>query len=164
VCDTVKRHNVQIWGTENPHAKLEQDRDSNKVNVFLAVSSCENYGPFFFGETTVTGINYLEMLQLWLVPQLQEDKEDLIFEQDGTSPYCQFDFHALLSANPPRHWIGSASNNDSPLFPWPPRSPDLTSYDFFIGLHQGSCVRAPYATCFTTAATKGRGGSRCYRP
>jgi hypothetical protein len=24
-------------------------------------------------------------------------------------------------------------------------------------------TRAPYATCFTTAATKDRGGSRCYR-
>jgi hypothetical protein len=32
------------------------------------------------------------------------------------------------------------------------------------GLHQGSYVRAPYATWFTTAAIKDRGGSRCYRP
>ena len=35
---------------------------------------------------------------------------------------------------------------------------------FSHGLHQGSCVRAPYATWFTTAATKDRGGSRCFRP
>jgi hypothetical protein len=33
-----------------------------------------------------------------------------------------------------------------------------------MGLHQGSCVHAPCATWFTTAATKDCGGSRYYRP
>jgi hypothetical protein len=33
-----------------------------------------------------------------------------------------------------------------------------------IGLYQGSRVQALYATWCTTGATKGRGGSRCYRP
>jgi hypothetical protein len=50
---------------------MEYVRDSPKVNVFCAVSSCKVYGPFFFAEPTVTGINYLDMLQLWLMPQLQ---------------------------------------------------------------------------------------------
>jgi hypothetical protein len=35
---------------------------------------------------------------------------------------------------------------------------------FLMGLHQGSCVRAPYATWFTTSATRDRGCSRRYRP
>ena len=34
---------------------------------------------------------------------------------------------------------------------------------FLMGLNQGSCVRAPYATWFTTAATKDRGGGHCYQ-
>ena len=55
-------------------------RDSPKVNVFCAVSSCKVYGPFFFAEPNVTSINYLDTLQLWLMPQLQEDSEDFIFE------------------------------------------------------------------------------------
>ena len=29
-------------------------------------------------------------------------------------------------------WIGRASQDDSPLLPWPPRSPDLTPCDFFL--------------------------------
>jgi hypothetical protein len=33
-----------------------------------------------------------------------------------------------------------------------------------MGLRQGLCVRAPYATRFTTDPTKNRGGSRYYRP
>ena len=54
-------------------------RDSTKVNAFCAVSSCKVYGPFSFAEPIVTGINYLDMLHLWLMPQLQQDSEDLIF-------------------------------------------------------------------------------------
>lgn len=100
--------------------------DSPKVNMFFAVSSCKVYGPFFFVEPTVTSINYLYMLQLWLIPQLQEDSKDFIFQQDGTPPYFHFDVRAHLSADLPGHWIGHTSDNDSPLLPWPPQSPDLT--------------------------------------
>jgi hypothetical protein len=34
----VNRHNVRIWGTENPHTILEHERDSPKLNVFCAIS------------------------------------------------------------------------------------------------------------------------------
>jgi hypothetical protein len=68
VCGKVNRHNVCIWGKENPHATMEHVRDSLKVNVFCAVSSCKVYGPFFFAEPTVISINYLDMLQRWLIP------------------------------------------------------------------------------------------------
>jgi len=47
VCGKVNRHNVRIWGTENPHATIDV-RDLPKMNVFCAVSSCKVYGPFFF--------------------------------------------------------------------------------------------------------------------
>jgi len=120
VCVKVNSHNVHIWGTENPHVTMEHIRDSPKVNVFCAVSSCKAYGPFFFVEPTVTGINYLDMLQLWLMPQLQEDSEDFIFQKDGALPHFHFDVCAHLNANLPGHWIGRASHNDSPLFTWPP--------------------------------------------
>jgi len=43
---------------------MEHVRDPPKVNVFSAVSSCKVYEQFFFVEPTVTGINYLDMLQL----------------------------------------------------------------------------------------------------
>jgi hypothetical protein len=41
----------------------------------------KRYGPFFFMETTVTGMNYLNLLQLWLNPQLQEGSEGLNIQQ-----------------------------------------------------------------------------------
>ena len=106
----MNRRNVRIWGTENPHATMEHVRDSPEVTVICAVSSCKVYGPLFFAEPPVTGINYLDMLQLWLVPQLQLDSEDFIFQQDGAPPHFHFDFRAHLSANLPGRWVGRASH------------------------------------------------------
>jgi len=116
----MNRHNIRIWRTENPRATMEHVRDLPKVNVFCAVSSCKVYGPFFFAEPAVTGINYLDMLQLWLMPQLQEDSEYFIFQQDGAPPHFHFDVRAHLSAYLLGRWIGRTSHNDSPLLTWPP--------------------------------------------
>jgi hypothetical protein len=64
------------------------------------------YGPFFFMETTITGIVYLEMLQQFLIPQFDEgDQEGRIHFQVGGRPTS---------------------------IAWPPRSLDLTSLDFFL--------------------------------
>ena len=105
------------------------------------------------------------MLQLWVMPQLQEDIVDFIFQQDRAPPHYHLDVHAHLNANLPGRWIGHASHNDFRLLLWPPPSPDLTPLRFFLmGLHQGSCVCASYATWFTTAAIKDRGVSHCYKP
>jgi hypothetical protein len=34
------------------------------------------YGPFFFMQTTITGIVYMDMLQQFLIPQTKMTKED----------------------------------------------------------------------------------------
>jgi len=64
VSGAVKRRSVRICGSENPHAYVEHQRDSPKVNEFCAISSQKVYGPFFFAEETVTGMTYVDMLQL----------------------------------------------------------------------------------------------------
>jgi hypothetical protein len=47
------------------------------------------YGPFFFMETTINSIVYLDMLQQFLIPQLDEDDQEghIHFQQDGTPPH-----------------------------------------------------------------------------
>jgi len=65
VSGAVNCRNVRTWGSENPHAYVEHQSDSPKVNVFCAISSQKVYGPFFFAEETVTGMTYLDMMQLW---------------------------------------------------------------------------------------------------
>jgi hypothetical protein len=80
----VHRHNVRIWGTENPHAIAHYERTSPKIDVFYAMSTRKIYGSFFFHEDTVTGTSYLELLQTWLFPKLHKYKpEDFIWQQDG---------------------------------------------------------------------------------
>jgi hypothetical protein len=60
----VNRHNVRLWGLQNPQKALEQERGSPIVNVFCALSQTKVYGPFiFFSQNTVTGVTYLMMLQ-----------------------------------------------------------------------------------------------------
>ena len=123
---------MRIWGTDNPHVLVEHVLDTPKVSVFCAVSSTKVYGPFFFAEHTVTSPVYLDMLQQWLIPQLQEDSRDFIYQEDGAPPHFHHDGHGYLNDTLPHRWIGRASQGDSPLLPWPPRSPDLTPRDFFL--------------------------------
>ena len=87
----VNRHNVRMWGTENPHLVIENVRDSLKVNVFCALLNEKAYGPIFFEEPTVNGMIYLHMLENWLMPQLNEDSNDYIFQQDGSPAHYHKD-------------------------------------------------------------------------
>jgi hypothetical protein len=69
VSGKVKIHNCRIWGSENPHVSPEHVRDNPKVNVFCAPSKERVYCPSFM-EKAVTGIVHLDMLQQFLIPQL----------------------------------------------------------------------------------------------
>ncbi|KAJ4433763.1 hypothetical protein ANN_16075 [Periplaneta americana] len=84
----VNTHNVRIWGSANPHEMVQLQQDSPKLNSFCAISRRKIYGPFFFGEATVTGASYLDALQQWLFPQLEEgEPENFIWQQDDTLPH-----------------------------------------------------------------------------
>jgi hypothetical protein len=57
------------------------------VNVSCAISIQKVYGPFFFVEDTVNANRYLDMVQQWLMPQLQEDSDSFRFSAGwGTTP------------------------------------------------------------------------------
>ena len=72
---------------------------------------------------TITGIVYLDMLQEFLIPQLDEDDQEgrIHFQQDGAPPHYLGEVHEYLNTRFPGRWIGRAA----PIA-WPPRSPDLT--------------------------------------
>jgi hypothetical protein len=44
ISSAVNHHNVRIWGSENPHAYVQHQRDSSKVNVFCAITNQKVYG------------------------------------------------------------------------------------------------------------------------
>jgi hypothetical protein len=89
------------------------------------------YGPFFFTETTITGIVYLDMLQQFLIPQLDEDDKErcIHFQQGGATPHYLEEVRKYLNTRFPGRWIGRAA----PIT-WPPRFRDLTPLDFFMGI------------------------------
>jgi hypothetical protein len=83
VSGRLNRHNYRIWGSENPHAIREIERDSAKVKIWCSLSCSDVLGPFFFAEQTVTAMTYLDMLQLYLLPQLEDHQPNVVFQQDG---------------------------------------------------------------------------------
>lgn len=123
----VNRHNVRIWGTENPRSTREHIRGSPKVNVWCALMHNKVIGPFFFAENTITGISYCDMIQEYLLPQVEEMQPAILFQQDGAPPHWSNDVRQLLDTHFPGRWIGRGG----PIT-WPPRSPDITPLDFFL--------------------------------
>ena len=73
-----------------------------------------NFESFFFMETTITGIVYLDMLKEFLIPQLDEDDQEgrIHFQQDGAPPHYLGEVREYLNTRFPGRWIGRI------LLPW----------------------------------------------
>jgi len=71
------------------------------------------------------------MLENWLMPQLNEDSNDYIFQQDGSRAHYK-DVRGYLNRNLQQRWMGRTGKEDDALMRWPPRSPDLTTCDIFF--------------------------------
>ena len=128
VSGRVNTHNCIVWARQNPHISYELERSSPKVNVWCGVSRNKVYGPFFFAEKTIRHETYLDMLQLFMLPQLeQDDNMDIVFQQDGAPPHWAWDVRNFLNATFNGMWCGRGG----PIA-WPPNSPDLTPPDFFV--------------------------------
>ena len=71
--------------------------------------------------STYTGlfISQWNMLENWLMPQLNEDSNDDIFQQDGPSAHYK-DVQGYLNRNLPQKWIGCTRKEDDALMQWPP--------------------------------------------
>jgi len=69
------KQNCRVWGDDNPHAAVQSDQQSPYVTVWCGLSTRRIIGQYFFqsgGRTeTVTGARYREMLDSFLIPELQ---------------------------------------------------------------------------------------------
>jgi hypothetical protein len=79
--------NCWIWGSENPGVFLEYvcARQPRGEHV-LCPQQRKVYGPFFFMETTITSIVYLDMLQQFLIPQTKMTKKDAFTSSTPSLP------------------------------------------------------------------------------
>jgi hypothetical protein len=96
-------------------------------------------GPFVFTESTITGDIYLDLLQLYVFPQIveveRENENRVIFMQDGAPPHFSLPVRGALKEKFPNSWIGRGG----PIS-LPPRSPDLTPMDCFLWGYVKNCV------------------------
>ncbi|KAJ4441206.1 hypothetical protein ANN_11057 [Periplaneta americana] len=76
-------------------------------------------------KSTVTGMIYLDMLQNWLMRQLNEDSNDYISQEDGSPCHYHNTVREYLK-------VFHTGRKDDALMKWPPRSSDLTPCDFFL--------------------------------
>ncbi|PSN32505.1 hypothetical protein C0J52_21944, partial [Blattella germanica] len=101
----------------------EYERNSPKVNVWCALMHNKLIGPFFTEQT------------LYAVPQIQDEGEGVIFQQDGAPPHYANIVREFLDTTFPQRWIGRGGFKI-----WPPRSPDITPLDFFFRRYVNQCV------------------------
>jgi hypothetical protein len=128
------RHNVRIWPKERPHDFVEHERDSPNINVWCALTRDHVIGPYFFAKRTVTSHNFLDMLELFAEPQIDDDNVN--FQQDGALAHYAVTVTGFLDETFQRRWIGRGGWKK-----WPPRSPDLTP----MGVCEENCLQCSYS-------------------
>jgi len=72
------------------------------------------YGPFLFTKSTVTGASCLDMLQEWLMPQVEDDRDDFVHQ---TVPHYHHLIRISLNLQLPQCWIGQMTTEDQVLRP-----------------------------------------------
>lgn len=123
-------HNMHVWSEDNPHATREMSFQTRfSVNVWAGVIGNQFLGPHIF-QGNLNGATYLHFLQNDL-PRILEDvapeqRQNIIYQQDGAPPHYTLEVRAWLDANYPG-WIGRGGD-----VAWPARSPDLNPMDFYV--------------------------------
>ena len=119
-----------------PNIKIhEYVRGSPKVNVWCGLLYDCVIGPFFFSESTITGVVYLNLLEQHVFPQIetfeQETVSRVIFMQDGASPHFSCFVTDVLNERFPDARIGKGWTDT--LATSKPRS--LSTLFFPVGVH-----------------------------
>ncbi|KFM67194.1 hypothetical protein X975_24756, partial [Stegodyphus mimosarum] len=133
---TMNTQNCRIWNDKSPHAS--QQFPYIHQPVWCGFTAEFIVGPFFYENITptgpetcsVTGEKYRHMLNSFVIPALQQRQclGEIIFMQDGAPPHVAVRVQQMLRQNFTTETVISR------YFPtaWPPRSPDLTPYDFWL--------------------------------
>lgn len=142
----LNRHNSHYWSVQNPHWVRHLDHQHRwSLVVWCGIVNGYLIGPYFF-DGNVNGAAYLHFLQNEL-PRLLEDvdletRRRLWLQHDGAPCHRSLIVRGFLNQRYPRRWIGIGSN----VTEWPPRSPDLTSPDFFLWGYLKNVVYAQQPT------------------
>ena len=100
---------------------------SPSVTVRCAIGIEKVVGLYFFEDQNANGENYRNMLINYAFPRIASLRKEYIFHQGVAPPHHSNRVRSYLNRKRPGNWIGIGGPVE-----WPPRSPDLTSCDFFL--------------------------------
>jgi len=133
----VNKQNCRIRGSENPRTIQEKEMRPKRVTVWCGIWGEDLIGPYLFeneerDSVTVIGVRYRDMLSNFLWHRLDQVYIDNVwFQQDGATCFSSRETITLLREKFPNRLISLRGDQS-----YPPRSCDLTPYDFFlIGIH-----------------------------
>lgn len=119
------RRNVHYWSTENPKTFREIKHSGRQsVHVWAGILNNRVIGPIFF-DGIMNGNRYFELIN-GVVPDLRNQNNDVIWQQDGAPPHNVVAVTQYLNEHF-EFWIGKFGHSR-----WPPNSPDLTVLDTFL--------------------------------
>jgi hypothetical protein len=118
----VNSQNTRYWAAENPHLMHEQPLQ--KIGVCCAVSGTRIIGLIFFERTVNTEV-YMNIFEEFCAQLTEEERQSFLFQQDGAT--CHTSRVSLQRVHDVFSEEGMVSKNL-----WPPRSPDLTTCDYFL--------------------------------
>ena len=129
----LNRHNCHYWSQENPHWVRAVDHQNRwSLTTWCGIVDGNLIGPFFFDDH-VNRQNYLDFLTNHL-PNLLADVDQadhMWFQHDGAPGHRSLIVQQFLNERFPNRWIG-IGRAEYEHVEWPPRSPDLTSLDFYL--------------------------------
>lgn len=132
-------HNNHLWSEENPHAIQESHfQEQFSLNVWAGILGDYLIGPFFL-PGRLNGERYRHFLEEDL-PILLADvphrlRNEMWFMHDGAPAHFSIQAREFLDRTFNNRWIGRRGPQ-----PWPPRSPDLNSLDYFLWGHLKTLV------------------------
>ena len=127
----VNKHYIHYWANENSRCmRTVPFQHPWSVNCWCVIVGDHVIGPYFF-EGRLTGQVYANFLQN-VLPQLMEDvplhfRINMWMHHDGAPPHYAMCSRQVMNEIFDEKWIGRGS----PVA-WSPRSPNLTSPDYFL--------------------------------
>lgn len=127
------RHNLRHWSTENPRLTRDSSHQNRfAINVWAGIHRNTIIGPIFI-DGNLNAENFLLLLNKTVSEYMNELSLDVYrqtwYQLDGAPAHSVISARARLTEMFGEQWIGRYGPTR-----WPPRSPDLTPLDFFMGL------------------------------
>lgn len=92
-----------------------------KGAVWCAVHPNCVVGPYYFKNKIVKGVNWIKMMDTYVLSKAQQFQQNAVFWQDGVSSHNTWAVKSIFDEMCPILWIGKYGPTG-----WPPRSPHLS--------------------------------------